>query len=152
MIRYLSFACAICVTAVATAAAQSSSPDSVAVLESHERWFRGLLSHDTTTLSSMLTPDVTLAFANGAVMPRRSLLQALQSGQLVYDSASHEERHIRVYGTTAIVTGRSVLELRFRNAAQSEHITYTATYMRTGTVWRMAAWQSTLIPAPKPAP
>jgi hypothetical protein len=80
-------ACVLFVAAFRSAGAQASSADSVAVSEAHDRWFRGLVAEDTTVLSAVLTSDVTLAFANGVAMSRKNFLQALQSGQLAYDSA-----------------------------------------------------------------
>lgn len=149
MTRPLLLSGAICMIAFAATGAQVSSADSSAVSLTHDAWFRGLLAHDTTALSSVLAPDVTLAFANGLVMPRTALLRALEGGQLAYDSAVHHERRIRVYGVAAVVSGRSTLAPRVRNVLGSEHITYTATYIRSGAEWRMVAWQSTLIPASK---
>ena len=140
----------LCVTSFEVAGAQASTADSVAVSQAHERWFRGLLAEDTTVLSTVVAPDVTLGFPGGNVMPRKDFLGYLQSGQLFYDSADHHDLRIRVYGAAAVVHGRSTLTYRFQKAAGSERLAYTATYIRSGGEWRMVAWQSTMVPVPKP--
>ena len=136
--------------AFASARGQAYAADSVAVAHAHESWFRGLLAHDTTTLSAVLAPDITLGFPAGNVMPRQDFLRYKQDGQLFYDSAEHHELRIRVYPAAALVTGRSTLTYRFKGTAGSERLAYTATYIRFNGAWRMVAWQSTIVPAPKP--
>ncbi len=123
-----------------------ATPDSVVVSQAHAQWFRGLLTADTITLSSVLAADVTFGFANGRTLPRTALLQALQSGQLRYSSVNEELVRVRAYGAAAVVTGRATLAYRAGGTEGSEHVTYTATYLRVNSTWRMVAWQSTLIP------
>ena len=129
--------------------AQRAASDSIAVVNAHQQWFRGLLTHDTLALSAVLAPDVTLAFPGGNTMPRADFLGYLQGGQLFYDSANHEDLRVRVYSSAAVVTGRSTLAYRFQGSAGSERLAYTATYVRSASGWRMVAWQSTVSPAPK---
>jgi hypothetical protein len=118
--------------------------DSAAVHRTHLRWFDGLIAEDTTKLSSVLDPDVTLAFPGGDVMPRRDFLGYLQNGQLYYDTADHHSLRIRVYPRAAVVNGSSTLTYRFQGSAGSERLTYTATYILASGQWRMVAWQSTM--------
>lgn len=135
--------------ALAPLGGQANATDSVAVSQAHERWFRGLLAHDTTTLSAVLAPDITLGFPAGNVMPRQDFLRYKQEGQLFYDSAEHQDLRIRVYLAVGVVTGRSTLTYRFKGTAGSERLAYTATYVRSNGEWRMVAWQSTIVPPPK---
>ena len=140
---------ALPLAALAPVGGQTSAPDSVAVHQAHDGWFRGLIAHDTTNLSAVLAPDVTLGFPGGNVMPRQDFLRYKQEGQLFYDSADHQELHIRVYSGVAMVTGRSILAHRFKGTAGYERLAYTATYLRSNGKWRMVAWQSTIVPPPK---
>lgn len=143
------FTIALFVAGPTRVGAQARTADSVAVAQAHETWFRGLMAHDTTTLSPVLSADITLGFPAGNVMPRQDFLQYKQEGQLFYDSADHQELHIRVYAGVAVVTGRSTLAYRFKGTAGSERLAYTATYVRSSGQWRMVAWQSTIVPPPK---
>ena len=61
------FCMVLLAAAPATANGQVSASDSVAVSQAHDRWFRGLIAHDTTTLSPVLAEDVTLGFPAGNV-------------------------------------------------------------------------------------
>ncbi len=112
----------------------------------HIAWFEGLLAEDTTIVSRVLSDDVTLGFPGGNVMPKTEFLSYLQSGDLFYDIAEHEAVKFRVYGASAVVTGRSNLAYCFKGNAGFERLTYTAVYVRTDGGWKMVAWQSTTRP------
>ncbi len=117
--------------------------DSATVRDVHDAWFEGLLSEDTTIVSRVLSPDVTLGFPGGDLMPRETFLSYLQGGDLFYDAADHHALQVRVYGDAAILTGQSTLRYRFRGVSDSERLTYTAVYVRSGIGWQMVGWQST---------
>jgi hypothetical protein len=106
-------------------------------------WFEGLLAEDTTILNKVLSDDVTLGFPGGNVMPRAKFLSFLRSGELFYDTAEHEDVGFRIYGNTAVVTGRSNLAYRFKGNEGFERLSYTAVYVSTDGEWKMVAWQST---------
>ena len=100
------------------------SADSSAVHKAHLQWFEGLVAEDTTRLSPVLAPDVTLAFPGGDIMPRRDFLGYLQNGQLYYDTAEHHNLHIRVYPGAAVVNGSFDTSLPF-----SRHRRFGAPYL-----------------------
>lgn len=122
----------------------TASDDAAAVAAAHNQWFASLLAEDVPSLDTLLAPDVTLRFPGGNEMPRSRFLDLLQTGQLCYDSAEHEESHMRLYGRTGIVTGGSTLTYRFRDHTGSERLAYTAVYIQTGARWMLVAWQSTI--------
>ena len=122
---------------------RSITSDSVAVCKVHDAWFEGLLSEDTTIVSRVLSPDVTLGFPGGNDMPRDNFLNFLQGGELFYDTADHQGLQVRVYGDAAIITGKTTFLYRFQGVSNSESLTYTAMYVRRGKSWQMVGWQST---------
>jgi hypothetical protein len=119
-----------------------SATDNAAVSAAHASWFAGILG-DRVVLNEVLAQDVTLRFPSGTEMPRSRFLSLLESGELAYDSAQHQETKIRLYGDTGIVTGRSTLRYRYQGKADSERLAYTAVYVRTSGRWVLVAWQST---------
>jgi ketosteroid isomerase-like protein len=112
----------------------------------HNAWFEGLLAEDTKSLNKVLSEDVTLGFPGGNAMPRAEFLSLLQSGELFYDTAEHESVGFRIYGNTAVATGRSNLTYRYKGTKDFERLSYTAVYARTNGEWKMVAWQSTRRP------
>jgi len=116
---------------------------SAGIRAAHDRWFAGILG-DRARLSDVLAPDVTLRFPGGNQVTRTQFLTLLQTGQLLYDAAEHQETNIRIYGDAGVVTGRSMLRFRFQGKAESERLAYTAVYVRTSGRWTLVAWQSTI--------
>jgi ketosteroid isomerase-like protein len=112
----------------------------------HNAWFEGLLAEDTKILNKVLSDEVTLGFPGGNAMPRAEFLSLLQSGELFYDTAEHESVGFRVYGNTAVATGRSNLTYRYKGTKDFERLSYTAVYAKTNGEWKMVAWQSTRRP------
>lgn len=129
--------------------AKESTPDELvpfSLKDAHNAWFEGLLAEDTKILNKVLSEEVTLGFPGGNVMPRAEFLSLLQAGELFYDTAEHESVGFRIYGNTAIATGRSNLTYRYKGAKDFERLSYTAVYVRTNGEWKMVAWQSTRRP------
>jgi hypothetical protein len=140
VLSFLSLGCAL----ASNTPAEPNQADSEAVAAAHSRWFAGLLGR-YDVLSDVLAQEVTLRFPGGNQMPRAEFLSLLQTTDLVYDSAEHHATEIRVYGGTGVVTGSSTLELRYKGAAQSERLAYTAVYVRSNSKWTLVAWQSTVV-------
>jgi ketosteroid isomerase-like protein len=141
---------AIAVVAVTFVSAEALGPqarqsDREAVTAAHARWFTGILGR-YDVLADVLAPDVTLRFPGGNQASRREFLDLLETKQLSYGSADHHETEVRVYGDAAIVTGRSTLQFRLKGNAGSEHLAYTAVYVRAGGKRSLVAWQSTRRP------
>ena len=67
----------------------------VAQLANHGKWFEKMLAEDYVFIGS-----------NGAVSSKADCVKDMQSRDLVWDSVAVKDMKVRVYGDTAVVTGR----------------------------------------------
>src|SRR5256886_2418697 len=128
--------------------AQADSRSVREVLASGDRRVAGMVHADTGALAHLLGPDLTYTHTDGALNTRAELLQIVGSGALRYASITPEAREVRVFGSNAVVTGRSAMRVEAEGQAHVFRIRYLAVYRRDARGWQLIAWQSTRLPAP----
>ncbi len=115
-------------------------------IEADRAFFSHLIAADTAQLAELLTDDFLLiAVANGQEVPKAAFLAILASGQLKFHSIEPADVIVRRYGTTAIVTGRTVMRGSLAGEESTVRSRYTHVYVQQGERWRMASAQGTPI-------
>jgi ketosteroid isomerase-like protein len=115
------------------------------VLQAERDWLNAHLEMDLDLLDRLMHPEYTRIQPDGSVWNRSQTLASYQSGQRQWDSASIDELDIRIYGQTAVVTGRwqasgENFDSRFDYAAR-----YVSVWCWTEERWQMVSDQSTEI-------
>lgn len=110
--------------------------------------FAAMVARDRPALERLLADDLTYTHSTGQVDSKAQFLDSLASGALVYRSIEPEEAAVRVYGETAVVTGRAVMRIENRGQTLVLPVRFTSVYVRRDGLWRLAAWQSTRLPEP----
>jgi ketosteroid isomerase-like protein len=103
---------------------------------------------DTEKLAHFLGPDLTYTHTDGVQNTKAEFLHKVGSGTLRYRSIAPEAREVRVFGSNAVVTGRSAMRVEADGQVHEFRIQYLAVYRRGARDWELMAWQSTRIPAP----
>jgi ketosteroid isomerase-like protein len=138
---------AACVLVPRLAGAQADSVSVRQILATEDRRFAAMVHADTGALTHLLAPDLTYTHTDGAQNTRAELLQIVGSGALRYASITPEAREVRVFGSSAVVTGRSAMRVEAEGQALAFRIRYLAVYRRDARGWELIAWQSTRLPA-----
>jgi ketosteroid isomerase-like protein len=116
------------------------------VLAAEQRFFNGLLSADVEALERVLTSDFLLIdVVSGSVIPRAALLAVVRSRQLRFDSLQLVESLVRLYGTTAVVTGHTEMTGRFEEQPFAASSRYTHVFVLQDGRWHLASAQGTPI-------
>ena len=137
------------VAAVATASASAQDPSSEEKLRSLVReWDTAYTSHDTRTLSSILADDYEMVDAAGQFINRTDyVISAASAAALLPEGETGESTGllVRMYGDTAVVTGRSRSKgvPRNRLLAQGMEVVFTDLFVRIGNQWRAIATHAT---------
>jgi lysophospholipase L1-like esterase/ketosteroid isomerase-like protein len=126
------------------ALAQKPTPeDEKAVLETEYAWCQSYLKADTAALADIELDGYTLVEPNGSTATKEQEIADLKSGTIRFLALSSHELSVRVYGDTAIVTGRTVLKAIEDNEPHDGIFQFTDTFVRQGGRWRVAAEQVT---------
>lgn len=115
---------------------------------------RALTGGDWAALERMLAEELTYTGSTASVATKAQFLDSLRSGALLYEKMEHSDVAVRVYGETAVVTGRSNVRARLPGAQQmiEAQIRFTSVYAKLSGRWQQVAWQSTQIPEPAAGP
>ena len=123
------------------------SPEAV-----EQEFFTGLIDADVETLARVLADDFLLIdVMTGSEVPRAALLEVVEGGQVRFERIDRVEYRVRVYGGTAVITGRTEMNGLFGGQPFRASSRYTHVFVDEGERWRMVAAQGTQI-APSPAP
>lgn len=91
---------------VAPTAATTNAADEIKKLE--EMRNDAVLHGDVSVLDRMTSDDYTFVTLRGEMRTKQEILKGFASGSFHYDSRQIFDLKVRVYGDTAVVTGRSV--------------------------------------------
>ncbi|HYN20532.1 MAG TPA: nuclear transport factor 2 family protein [Thermoanaerobaculia bacterium] len=97
-------------------------------------------------LSALLADDLTYTHTTGQVENKEQFLAGLASGKLDYQSIQPSEVQVRVYGNSAVMTGRAEMKVNAQGKDLAFAIRFTSVWVKGEGGWRMAAWQSTRLP------
>jgi ketosteroid isomerase-like protein len=120
-------------------------------LQADDLFFAMLIRGDADALNSALTDDfILIDVMSGSEFARAALLEVIRSGELQFESIQPAERKARVYGSAAVVTGRTQMKMRFGGEAVSANSRYTHVFVKDSDRWRLASAQGTPIAAAPP--
>ena len=139
---------AIIVVLVFCAAAAHSASAEQQVLRAQEEARQALLNGDVAMLDKLWVDDFVSTTASGQLRTKSQFLDALRSGQTNYVSLEYDELNVRVYGKTAVMTGRARGE-GVRNGVRlpaSAHGTrFTEVFVKRHGEWKLVAHQATTV-------
>jgi ketosteroid isomerase-like protein len=116
------------------------------VLRIHTNVFYGSLkSQDYAALEELYSDDYMLVRPDGAVLNKQEVLHDLQSNGLMFHSIDSREITVRIYGSTAVVTGDSRTVTSRKGIESRAHFRFVAVYSRVGDSIRLVHFQSTTL-------
>jgi ketosteroid isomerase-like protein len=93
----------------------------------------------------MTSNDYTFITLRGELRTKAEIVKGFQSGSFKYDSRTISDLNIRVYGDTAVVTGRSTQKGSENGKDYSGDYRFTRVYAKQKGRWVTVALQATLI-------
>jgi ketosteroid isomerase-like protein len=122
-------------------------------LAADSEFFKALIDADVATLEDLLAADFILVdVMGGSEVPKATLIGLVGSGQLKFESIKPTDAHMRIYGATGIVIGRTEMQMRFDQTAFTTKSRYTHVYVEERGRWRMVSAQGTPIADAQVAP
>ncbi|HZZ13368.1 MAG TPA: nuclear transport factor 2 family protein [Paraburkholderia sp.] len=105
---------------------------------------RALVEADIDSLQKLVSDDVVHVHANGKTDNKAAYL-AMVGTQIRFLEAGREALDVRVYGNTAIATGRLDQLIEMTQTAQriDMHVMTTQVWVRHGANWQQASFQAT---------
>ena len=121
----------------------SSTEQEIQSLENERN--RAIVSGDAAALERMTADDYTFITLRGELRSKSEIVKGFKTESFKYDSRTISDLKIRVYGDTAIVTGRSTQKGAENGKDYSGDYRFTRVYAKQNGRWLTVALQATLI-------
>jgi ketosteroid isomerase-like protein len=120
--------------------------DEPSPLAAEQQFFSSLIRGDAEALDRILGDDFLLIdVMTGSEVKKPDLLAVLRSGQLKFEAIEQLESHVRLYGITAVITGRTRMSGRFGESPFTASSRYTHVFVKDEGQWRLVSAQGTQI-------
>ena len=144
---------AVLVTIASLASTQKNRASSVPndtgttahILELEKQRNQAIISGDAAALERMTSDDYTFITLRGELRTKAEIVQGFKTGSFHYESRQISDLDVRVYGNSAVVTGRSVQKGSENGKDYSGDYRFTRVYVKQGGRWQTVALQTTLI-------
>ena len=114
------------------------------VLKIHtDRFLGALTAQNYAALEALYSNDYMLVRPDGSVLNKQEVLQDLRNNGLTFDSIDLLQSLVRIYGSTALVTGESRTVASRHGVESRAHFRFIAVYVRDGEAIRLVHFQST---------
>ena len=123
--------------------ASKSAVETIRLLEEERN--QAILHGDAAALERMTSDDYTFVTLRGEMLTKSEVVRNFRSGAAKYQSREIFDLNIRVYGNSAVVTGRAVQKGAENGKDYSGDYWFTRVYVNQGGRWITVALQTTLI-------
>ncbi len=111
-----------------------------------KNWKRSATARSfTETRQRLSSADYTVINEWGQVLTKAQILDGFKSGALKFESREQSDLNIRVYGNTAVVTGRVTQKAMENGKDTSGEHRFTRVYVKEKGNWISVAVQATTI-------
>jgi ketosteroid isomerase-like protein len=116
------------------------------VLKIHEDvFYRAIKNRDFDMLAKVYSDDYMLVRSDGSVLNKQGILRELRDG-LTFQSIELEQKKVRIYGTTAVLTGEGKTVSSRDGKEVRAHFRLVAVYAQKGDRLELVHFQSTSLP------
>lgn len=117
------------------------------ILALEEKRYAAMAANDIGTLDKLLHPDLIYTHSSGAVDSRARWLEQIKSGHFRYKKVTRSQEKVRVYGDTALVTGRATVDIEVGGEARLMNLAFLAIWTGTPQGPKFVGWQACLVKA-----
>jgi ketosteroid isomerase-like protein len=106
--------------------------------------------NDPKTMARLWSDDFVVTNPLNKFVTKRQVLGMVESGFLVITSYDRQIEYVRVYGDTVIAAGSETVVWggKMPNAGKTEHLRFTAVWMRQRGSWQEVARHANIVPQP----
>jgi ketosteroid isomerase-like protein len=135
---------AACPLAVALMFAQNtpSTPDRDELQRLETVWNEAHVRGDSASLSRLWADDLEVAVPKMPVMRKGELIKFVDSGRMKFQRYETSDLNFRIYGQSAVVTGRVQRKREINGRPVEDDWRFTKVYQRTVDGWRVVTFHA----------
>ena len=110
------------------------------------------LHKDPQAIARLWSDDFVVTNPRNKFVTKQQVLGMVESGFLVITSFDREIEYLRVYGDIVIVAGGETVVWggKMPNAGKTEHLRFTAVWMKQAGTWQEIARHANIVPSQQP--
>jgi ketosteroid isomerase-like protein len=116
------------------------------VLEVDTQRADAYVNGDVATLERILADDVTYVHPTGKVETKAEVIAGFKKQDRKYKSIKRDDVVVRIYGNTAVVTGRNTISAEYQGKNYDVQNRFTRVYVKQADGWRLVAHHGSNIP------
>jgi ketosteroid isomerase-like protein len=116
------------------------------VLEVDTQRADAYVNGDVATLERILADDVTYVHPTGKVETKAEVIAGFKNQDRKYKSIKRDDVVVRIYGNTAVVTGRNTISAEYQGKNYDVQNRFTRVYVKQAGGWRLVAHHGSNIP------
>jgi hypothetical protein len=124
----------------------AQSGDEQHVMQLFYKKFEWMKTLRFDSLNQMLDDNLMYIHSNGWVENREDVTNNLKTGKLVYRHVAVSEASVRLYGNTAIVTGKGAFSGVNSGTEFSLNLLFTEVYVKKNNRWLLASRHASRLP------
>jgi hypothetical protein len=137
---YMRIAILLCaLLVVSTLCMAQSEKESLAVIELHKKKFSWLVNRNYDSLQSLLDDNVLYIHSNGLTETKADVFKNLKEEIISYTKSDVLELQVRIFGNSAVVTGKGVFAGKARGNAFELNLAYTEVYVKSAGKWKLVS-------------
>jgi len=133
--------------AAAPALARPRAADIAQLRRQAHAWDEAIVRQDRAAIEANMAEDFRQIDADADIEDKRSFVDGLMSPKLRIQPYEVEDFEIRLYGETALLSGRTRMQGNYDGKAFSSHYRYIDVYVRRGGRWQIVSVQITRLRA-----
>jgi ketosteroid isomerase-like protein len=132
------------------ASAADRQADIATLTRLSDDWDKAIVRKDEKTIAGNMAEDFRIIDGNGNVAAKAAFVADIMDPKLVIDPYTVEEFNVRIYGDTALLSGRTHMTGKHDGQPFESTYRYIDIYVRKGDGWKIVSVQITKL-APPPS-
>ena len=132
-------------TIASVAFGQTSKKAEQELRRANRKYDEALVRADIVVLERLYSEEFVYTTPDGEVRDKAQQLAFMRTGALRLESGQSNDVRVRVYGNTAVMTGRFTAKGKFKDKIIDIRERYTAVWVKREGRWRLVADQGNLI-------
>lgn len=123
-------------------------PTETSLMQMERDWAQAMINGDMAALDRIMAPDWVLISPFGWKQTRAEAMEDFRSGAMKFVSMTPSDLDIRVFGDTAVVTGRSVDKGTYKGQDMSGEYRFTDVFVKRDGRWQAVSTHVTRVTPP----
>jgi ketosteroid isomerase-like protein len=112
-----------------------------------DNWDKVIVAKDAAAIAGNMAADFRIIDRRGNIEGKQAFVDGILDPKLTIDPYTVEDFEVRLYGDTALLSGRSHMTGSYEGQPFTSNYRYIDIYVRKGGVWKIVSVQITALPA-----